>query len=154
MCGSSFHAVNDAHTKYSASYAVTGVGCVDCAHHGFKRPTGVVDLQKGERCVAPFHNCSINTHILLGTLIWTLRCSLRFSLLSVQALRVFSSLMTSAASGRRISTNVSPSMRYHCLSGCHPFHTGVSLFLNFTSPVTERIASYSSISTSRRVLAT
>ena len=50
-CGSSFHAINDAHTKYSAGYAVTGVGGVDCARHGFKRPVGVVDLQKGERYV-------------------------------------------------------------------------------------------------------
>ena len=48
-CGSSFHAVNQAHTKFSQGYAATGVGAVDCARHGFKRPNGVVDLQKGER---------------------------------------------------------------------------------------------------------
>lgn len=48
-CGSNFHAINEAHTKYSNGYAVTGVGGVDCARHGFKRPLGVVDLQKGER---------------------------------------------------------------------------------------------------------
>ena len=50
-CGSTFHAVNQAHTKFSAGYSVTGVGAVDCARHGFKRPNGVVDLQKGERYV-------------------------------------------------------------------------------------------------------
>ncbi|KAF9792302.1 hypothetical protein BJ322DRAFT_1016123 [Thelephora terrestris] len=38
---------------------------------------------------------------------WTLRCSLRFFLLSVQASNVFLSLMTLAASGRRIFRNVS-----------------------------------------------
>ena len=48
-CGSSFNAISRAHTKYVKGYAVTGVGGVDCARHGFKRPNGVVDLQKGER---------------------------------------------------------------------------------------------------------
>jgi len=48
-CGSNFNAVSHAYTKYSKGYAVTGVGSVDCARHGFKRPNGVVDLQKGER---------------------------------------------------------------------------------------------------------
>ena len=58
-CGSNFHAINDAHTKFSTGYAVTGVAGVDCARHGFKRPTGVVDLQKGERYVI-FHHFSLN----------------------------------------------------------------------------------------------
>ena len=48
-CGSSFNAVSHAYTKDARGYAVTGVGGVDCARHGFKRPNGVVDLQKGER---------------------------------------------------------------------------------------------------------
>ena len=48
-CGSSFNAVSQAYTKYAKGYAVTGVGGVDCAQHGFKRPNGVVDLQRGER---------------------------------------------------------------------------------------------------------
>ena len=48
-CGSKFNAVSQAYTKYARGYAVTGVGGVDCARHGFKRPNGVVDLQKGER---------------------------------------------------------------------------------------------------------
>jgi hypothetical protein len=48
-CGSKFNAVSQAYTKYSRGYSVTGVGGVDCARHGFKRPNGVVDLQKGER---------------------------------------------------------------------------------------------------------
>ena len=47
-CGSTFHAVNQTHTKFSQGYSVTGVGAVDCARHGFKRLNGVVDLQKGE----------------------------------------------------------------------------------------------------------
>ena len=41
--------MNQAHTKFSAGYTVTGVGAVDCARLGFNRPNGVVDLQKGER---------------------------------------------------------------------------------------------------------
>jgi hypothetical protein len=48
-CGSKFNAVSQAYTKCSKGYSVTGVGGVDCARHGFKRPNGVVDLQKGER---------------------------------------------------------------------------------------------------------
>ena len=35
-CGLNFHAINEAYTKYSAGYAVTRVGGVDCARHGFK----------------------------------------------------------------------------------------------------------------------
>lgn len=50
-CGPNFHAVNQAYTKGCQGYAVTGVACVDCARHGFKRPNGTVDLQKGERYV-------------------------------------------------------------------------------------------------------
>lgn len=30
---------------------MTGIGTVDCARHDMKRPNGVGDLQKGERCV-------------------------------------------------------------------------------------------------------
>ena len=41
--------MSQAHTKYARGYSVTGVGGVDCARHGFKRPNGVVDLQKGEQ---------------------------------------------------------------------------------------------------------
>ena len=48
-CGSKLNAVSQAYTKYARGYSVTGVGGVDCARHGFKRPNGVVDLQKGER---------------------------------------------------------------------------------------------------------
>ena len=40
--------MNQAHTKFSAGYTVTGVGAVDGARHGFKCPNGVIDLQKGE----------------------------------------------------------------------------------------------------------
>jgi len=35
--------------KYTKGYAITSVGGVDCAWHGFKRPNSVVDLQQGER---------------------------------------------------------------------------------------------------------
>ena len=48
-CSSKFNAVSQAYTKYTRGYAVTGIGGVDCARHSFKRPNGVVDLQKGER---------------------------------------------------------------------------------------------------------
>lgn len=38
-----------ADTKSARGLAATGVGTVDCAHHEFKLPTGVGDLQKGEK---------------------------------------------------------------------------------------------------------
>lgn len=47
-CGPDLNAVNQAYTKYSQGYAVTGVAAVSC-RHAFVRPKGVVDLQKGER---------------------------------------------------------------------------------------------------------
>jgi len=47
-CGSNFHAVNQAYTRNSKGYAVTGVVAVSC-RHSFVCPTGVVDLQKGEK---------------------------------------------------------------------------------------------------------
>ena len=43
-CGSTFNAVSQAYTKYLKGYAVTGVGGVNCACHGFKRLNGVIDL--------------------------------------------------------------------------------------------------------------
>lgn len=48
-CGSTFHAVNQANSKFSKGYSVTGVGAVVCARHNFLRANGVGDLQKGER---------------------------------------------------------------------------------------------------------
>ncbi|KAG2127647.1 uncharacterized protein EDB93DRAFT_1243656 [Suillus bovinus] len=45
----SHNAVNMADTKLSHGLAATGVGTVDCARHEFKLPTGVGDLQKGEK---------------------------------------------------------------------------------------------------------
>ncbi|KAG1897430.1 uncharacterized protein F5891DRAFT_1129906 [Suillus fuscotomentosus] len=45
----SHNAVNMADTKSSRGLAATGVGTVDCARHEFKLPTGVGDLQKGEK---------------------------------------------------------------------------------------------------------
>ncbi|GJE99776.1 CxC2 domain-containing protein [Phanerochaete sordida] len=46
-----FAAMAHANTKFSKGYATTGVGLVLCARHGFIQPTGVGDLQKGERQV-------------------------------------------------------------------------------------------------------
>ena len=47
-CGSDLHAVNQAYTRNSKGYLVTGVVAVSC-RHSFIRPTGVVDLQQGEK---------------------------------------------------------------------------------------------------------
>ncbi|KAF9784125.1 hypothetical protein BJ322DRAFT_1109984 [Thelephora terrestris] len=49
-CGTEFHAVNQANSKYSRDFTVSGVGAVVC-RHGFVRKNGVVDFQKGERFV-------------------------------------------------------------------------------------------------------
>ncbi|KAH7909550.1 hypothetical protein BJ138DRAFT_1197507 [Hygrophoropsis aurantiaca] len=46
---SSHKAVDLADTKSSRGLAATGVGAVDCARHNMKLPSGVGDLQKGER---------------------------------------------------------------------------------------------------------
>ena len=50
-CGSNLHAVNDAYTRNSSGYIVTGVLALSCRHSAV-RPTSVVDLQKGEKYVA------------------------------------------------------------------------------------------------------
>ena len=47
-CGTEFHAVNQANSKRSKDYTVSGIGAVVC-RHGLVRKNGVVDLQKGER---------------------------------------------------------------------------------------------------------
>ena len=44
-------AVNTADTKKSHGVETTGIGTVDCARHGMKRPRSMGPLQKGERCV-------------------------------------------------------------------------------------------------------
>ena len=49
-CGTEFHAVNQANSKQSKDFTVSGVGAVVC-RHGLIRKNGVVDLQKGERWV-------------------------------------------------------------------------------------------------------
>ena len=49
-CGTEFHAVNQANVNRSKDFSVSGVGAVVC-RHGLVRKNGVVDLQKGERCV-------------------------------------------------------------------------------------------------------
>ena len=50
-CGAEFHAVNQANSRLSKDFSVSGVGAIVC-HHGLVRKNGVVDLQKGERYVA------------------------------------------------------------------------------------------------------
>lgn len=52
---SSHLAVNMADTVSRHGLAATGVGTVDCARHNMKLPTGVGDLQKGEKYVARLH---------------------------------------------------------------------------------------------------
>ncbi|KAG2365204.1 hypothetical protein BDR07DRAFT_1449868 [Suillus spraguei] len=47
---SNHNAMNMAETKLSQGLAAMGVGTVDCARHNMKRPNGVGDLQKGEKC--------------------------------------------------------------------------------------------------------
>ncbi|KAJ7028941.1 hypothetical protein C8F04DRAFT_1265508 [Mycena alexandri] len=48
MC-SGLAALDYANTKFSRGYSATGVGMGVCARHEFVQPTGVGDLQKGER---------------------------------------------------------------------------------------------------------
>ena len=47
-CGSNLNAVNQVYTRNSKGYLVTGIVAVSC-RHSFVCPTGVVDLQKGEK---------------------------------------------------------------------------------------------------------
>ena len=47
-CGTEFHAVNQANSRRSKDFSVSGVGALVC-RHGLIRKNGVVDLQKGER---------------------------------------------------------------------------------------------------------
>ena len=49
-CGTEFHTVNQANSKWSKDFTMSGVGAVVC-HHGLIHKNGVVDLQKGERWV-------------------------------------------------------------------------------------------------------
>jgi hypothetical protein len=46
--------VNLAETKTARGLAATGAGTVDCSRHNFKRPSGVGDLQRGEKYVYVF----------------------------------------------------------------------------------------------------
>ena len=47
-CSPDLNTVNQAYTKYSQGYTITGIATVLCCH-AFVHPKGVVDLQKGER---------------------------------------------------------------------------------------------------------
>jgi hypothetical protein len=51
-CGSTFHAIHQANSKFSKGYAVTGVAAVVCARHNFVQVNGVGNLQWGERYVS------------------------------------------------------------------------------------------------------
>ncbi|KAJ3551391.1 hypothetical protein NM688_g4727 [Phlebia brevispora] len=44
-----FAAISQANKKFSKGYAVTGIGSIVCARHGFILPNSTGDLQKGER---------------------------------------------------------------------------------------------------------
>ena len=48
ICDSNLHAVDHAEGRRAKGYSVTGIGAVQC-RHAFILPTGVGDLQKGER---------------------------------------------------------------------------------------------------------
>ncbi|KAI0713195.1 hypothetical protein C8T65DRAFT_528834, partial [Cerioporus squamosus] len=66
------NAVKLANLKNGATLAATGVGAVDCARHGFRRPCAVGDLQKGERYANMdylLHNTLLKTTVrwLAGT---------------------------------------------------------------------------------------
>lgn len=52
FCDSSLRAIDQANTRGSALYLMSGVGACQCRHM-MVRPNGVVDLQKGERFVIP-----------------------------------------------------------------------------------------------------
>ena len=51
-CGSDFHAVGQANTKYSKDYTTSGVVACVCARHSLMQKNGVGDLQRGERYVS------------------------------------------------------------------------------------------------------
>ncbi|KAJ7185939.1 hypothetical protein C8R46DRAFT_1208043 [Mycena filopes] len=54
-------ALDYANTKFSRGYSTTGVGMGVCARHEFVQPTGVGDLQKGERLRAgEFRYCNMD----------------------------------------------------------------------------------------------
>ena len=44
-----FAAISQANSKFNKGYAVTGIGSIVCAQHGFILPLATGDLQKGER---------------------------------------------------------------------------------------------------------
>ena len=137
-CGSNFHAINEAHTKYSAGYAVTGVAGVDCARHGFKRPLGVVDLQKGERYVAisvPYR--STDAHGQPATSTWTSRSYPHFDSLSSPESNAPLCPMTLDANGPRTSRSASSSTQPHP-SSLRTSHTGALSSPSFTSLVMGR----------------
>ncbi len=74
------NAVKLANLKNGVHLAATGVGAVDCARHGFRRPCAVGDLQKGERYVI---NASLMTStdpcLSPDTRTWTIFSTLRSS---------------------------------------------------------------------------
>ncbi|KAJ7160837.1 hypothetical protein C8R46DRAFT_1164534 [Mycena filopes] len=72
-------ALDYANTKFSRGYSTTGVGMGVCARHEFVQPTGVGDLQKGERAaitlllfVFVIPKMHIHAHILACQLLFSL----------------------------------------------------------------------------------
>ena len=69
-CGTEFHAVNQANSKRSKDFTVSGVGAIVC-RHGLVRKNGVVDLQKGERWVPIFNHSFVFDQLTQGSSTWT-----------------------------------------------------------------------------------
>lgn len=56
-CGSDFHAVSQANSKFSKDYIASGVVACVCARHSLMQKNGVGDLQRGERYVLQMRTC-------------------------------------------------------------------------------------------------
>ncbi|KAJ3007171.1 hypothetical protein NUW54_g3646 [Trametes sanguinea] len=71
------NAIKLANSKDSSHLAATGVGTVDCARHGMKRPASVGDLQKGERYVNMdylLHSSLSTTTVPSSTISYDIAC--------------------------------------------------------------------------------
>ena len=58
-CGTDFHAINQANSRSSKDYLVSGIVACICARHSLMQKNGVGDLKHGEwwYCLAWPHNC-------------------------------------------------------------------------------------------------
>jgi hypothetical protein len=61
------HDAVDKPDRESLGTASSGIGTVDCARHNMKRPSGVGDLQKGERYVVISSRSCIADDSITGT---------------------------------------------------------------------------------------